>query len=108
MRVESDGSITVISGAIPMGQGVDTVLAQIVADALGVSVGRLTLRFGDTAIGTPPAIVNSAIDALSPLEIRHLDPPLHAEKIWRLLRSQDSRARKFEYIPTSRLTDLSS
>jgi len=50
VRVESDGSITIISGAIPMGQGVDTVLAQIVADALGVSIARLTLRFGDTAL----------------------------------------------------------
>ncbi|MCC6176926.1 MAG: xanthine dehydrogenase family protein molybdopterin-binding subunit [Chloroflexi bacterium] len=50
VRVESDGSITVISGAIPMGQGVETVLAQIVADVLGVSVERLTLRFGDTAL----------------------------------------------------------
>ena len=50
VRVEADGSITVISGAIPMGQGVDTVLAQIVADALGVQVERLTLRFGDTAL----------------------------------------------------------
>ena len=50
VRVEADGSITVISGAIPMGQGVETVLAQIVADALGVRVERLTLRFGDTAL----------------------------------------------------------
>jgi carbon-monoxide dehydrogenase large subunit len=50
VRVEADGSITVISGAIPMGQGVETVLAQIVADALGVHVERLTLRFGDTAL----------------------------------------------------------
>ena len=50
VRVESDGSITVISGAIPMGQGVDTVLAQIATDALGVRVERLTLRFGDTAL----------------------------------------------------------
>jgi carbon-monoxide dehydrogenase large subunit len=50
VRVEADGTITVISGAIPMGQGVDTVLAQIVADALGVRVERLTLRFGDTAL----------------------------------------------------------
>jgi carbon-monoxide dehydrogenase large subunit len=38
-------------------------------------------------IGTPPAIVNAAIDALAPLGIRHLDPPLHPEKIWRILRS---------------------
>ena len=50
VRVESDGSITLISGAIPMGQGVETVLAQIVADALGVHVERLTPRFGDTAL----------------------------------------------------------
>jgi carbon-monoxide dehydrogenase large subunit len=41
-------------------------------------------------IGTPPAIVNAAIDALAPLGVRHLDPPLQAEKIWRLLRSQKS------------------
>jgi aerobic carbon-monoxide dehydrogenase large subunit len=38
-------------------------------------------------IGTPPAIVNLAIDTLAPLGIRHLDPPLHAGKIWRLLHS---------------------
>lgn len=50
VRVEADGAITVISGAIPMGQGVDTVLAQIVADQLGVSVERLQFRFGDTAL----------------------------------------------------------
>jgi carbon-monoxide dehydrogenase large subunit len=40
-------------------------------------------------IGTPPAIVNAAIDALAPLGIHHLDPPLHPEKLWRLLRSQE-------------------
>jgi len=50
VRVETDGSITVVSGAIPMGQGVETVLAQIVADQLGVRVERLSFRFGDTAL----------------------------------------------------------
>jgi carbon-monoxide dehydrogenase large subunit len=39
-------------------------------------------------IGTPPAIVNAVIDALAPLGVRHLDPPLHAEKIWRILRKR--------------------
>lgn len=34
------------------------------------------------AIGAPPAIVNSVIDALSHLGIRHLDMPLTAEKVW--------------------------
>jgi carbon-monoxide dehydrogenase large subunit len=41
-------------------------------------------------IGTPPAIINAAIDALAPLGIRHLDPPLHDEKVWRIL--QDAQA----------------
>jgi carbon-monoxide dehydrogenase large subunit len=38
-------------------------------------------------IGTPPAIVNAAIDALAPLDARRLDPPLHAEKVWRVLQA---------------------
>ena len=34
------------------------------------------------AIGAPPAIVNSVVDALSHLGIRHLDMPLTAERVW--------------------------
>lgn len=34
------------------------------------------------AIGAPPAIVNSVVDALSHLGIRHLDMPLTPEKVW--------------------------
>jgi carbon-monoxide dehydrogenase large subunit len=33
----------------------------------------------------PPAIVNAAVDALSPFGIRHVDMPLTAEKIWRAI-----------------------
>lgn len=33
----------------------------------------------------PPAIVNAAVDALSPFGIRHVDMPLMAEKIWRAI-----------------------
>ena len=38
-------------------------------------------------IGTLPAIVNAAIGALAPLDVRRLDPPLHVEKIWRVLQA---------------------
>ena len=34
------------------------------------------------AIGAPPAVVNSVMDALSHLGIRHLDMPLTPEKVW--------------------------
>ncbi len=36
-------------------------------------------------IGCSPAVVNSVVDALSPLGVRHIDMPLSPEKIWKLL-----------------------
>lgn len=38
-------------------------------------------------IGCSPAVVNSVVDALSPLGVRHIDMPLTPEKIWRLLQA---------------------
>ncbi len=37
-------------------------------------------------IGCSPAMVNSVVDALSPLGVRHIDMPMTPEKIWRLVR----------------------
>ncbi|MDP9171963.1 MAG: molybdopterin-dependent oxidoreductase, partial [Acidobacteriota bacterium] len=36
-------------------------------------------------IGSTPAMVNSVVDALSPLGVRHIDMPLTPEKIWKLI-----------------------
>lgn len=36
-------------------------------------------------IGASPAVVNSVVDALSPLGVRHLDMPLTPEKLWTVL-----------------------
>lgn len=36
-------------------------------------------------IAASPAIVNSVVDALSPLGVRHIDMPLTPEKIWKLI-----------------------
>ena len=36
-------------------------------------------------IGCSPAVVNSVVDALSPLGVRHIDMPLSPEKIWKLV-----------------------
>ena len=36
-------------------------------------------------IGCSPAVVNSVVDALSPLGVRHIDMPLTPEKIWKLM-----------------------
>jgi aerobic carbon-monoxide dehydrogenase large subunit len=36
-------------------------------------------------IGASPAVVNSVVDALAPLGVRHIDMPMTPEKIWRLV-----------------------
>jgi carbon-monoxide dehydrogenase large subunit len=36
-------------------------------------------------IGASPAVVNSVVDALSPLGVRHIDMPMTPEKIWKLV-----------------------
>jgi carbon-monoxide dehydrogenase large subunit len=41
-------------------------------------------------IGIPPAVVNAAVDALSPLGVTHLDMPLTPARIWAAIR--DGRA----------------
>ncbi len=43
-----DGRITLYSGALDIGQGSNTILVQIAADALGVPMEALTLVTGDT------------------------------------------------------------
>ena len=42
------GTVTLYSGAVDVGQGSNTIMTQIVADALGVPVGQVALVAGDT------------------------------------------------------------
>jgi len=48
VRVHPDGTVSVFSGVTPSGQGHSTMLAQIVADVLGVELERVRVRTGDT------------------------------------------------------------
>jgi CO/xanthine dehydrogenase Mo-binding subunit/aerobic-type carbon monoxide dehydrogenase small subunit (CoxS/CutS family) len=47
--VAPDGSITLYCGAVDIGQGSNTILTQIAADALGVAASDIHLVVGDTA-----------------------------------------------------------
>ena len=49
VRVNPDGSATVIIGTGPSGQGHQTTWAQIVSDQLGIPVDRVRVTHGDTA-----------------------------------------------------------
>ncbi|MET7990165.1 xanthine dehydrogenase family protein molybdopterin-binding subunit [Amycolatopsis sp. NPDC005232] len=48
VRVNPDGGVTVLSGVTSQGQGLETTVAQIVADAVGVSYADVEVRIGDT------------------------------------------------------------
>jgi len=49
VRIEPTGQVTVATGISPHGQGQETTFAQIVADALGVSMDDVVVVHGDTA-----------------------------------------------------------
>ena len=46
--VDADGMVEVISGAASVGQGMETVIAQICADALGVNYRKIRVTHGQT------------------------------------------------------------
>ena len=48
MTVQPDGVIDIIAGTLSQGQGHETTFAQVVAHYLGVPVGAIRLRTGDT------------------------------------------------------------
>src|SRR4026208_1218205 len=57
IRVETDGTVVVSTGLTTQGQGHQTMLAQIVADELGVPFDKIKVTTGDTrrlkyAVGT--------------------------------------------------------
>jgi carbon-monoxide dehydrogenase large subunit len=48
VRVNPDGGVTVLSGVTSQGQGLETTLAQVVAESLGVGYDDVDVRYGDT------------------------------------------------------------
>ncbi len=48
LRINADGSVTVFTGKVELGQGIVTALAQIAAEELDVPLARVTMISGDT------------------------------------------------------------
>jgi nicotinate dehydrogenase subunit B len=49
LRINADGSATIFSGKVELGQGISTALAQIAADELDLPLARVEMISGDTA-----------------------------------------------------------
>ncbi len=52
LRIDGDGNVHVFTGKAEIGMGVETGLAQVVAEELNVPVGRVLLVMGDTSATT--------------------------------------------------------
>lgn len=50
LRVKEDGRVDCFSGKIEMGQGVNTSLAQVLADELEISIDKVDMIMGDTEL----------------------------------------------------------
>jgi len=48
VRMDPSGTVTVLAGCTSQGQGLETTMAQVVADALGMPLGAVRVEFGDT------------------------------------------------------------
>jgi carbon-monoxide dehydrogenase large subunit len=48
VRINPDGTVTVFSGVTSQGQGLETTIAQVVADAVGVGYDAVDVRIGNT------------------------------------------------------------
>ena len=49
LRINADGSATIFTGKVELGQGISTALAQIAAEELDLPLPRVTMISGDTA-----------------------------------------------------------
>lgn len=58
LRMDQDASVVVSSGVASIGQGIETTLAQLAADHVGVPIERVRVVLGDTA-ATPYSSVGS-------------------------------------------------
>lgn len=64
VKMNQDGSATVLSGAVEIGQGFATATAQVVAEALGIRYEDVSLNLSDTS-AAPAAIGNVASSGTS-------------------------------------------
>ena len=62
LRLNSDGSVQLIAGLMDVGEGSTTVIAQIAAEAVGVSYDDVRVTFGDTN-DTPEAPITAGSTA---------------------------------------------
>jgi len=75
------------AGDVSRAIGVQTVVTECTHNELGVKgCGEVG------AIGSPPAVINAIVDALSPLGVKHLEMPATPRRVWETIQEARTRA----------------
>jgi CO/xanthine dehydrogenase Mo-binding subunit len=89
IRVGADGSVTLLTGKVELGQGVLTALAQLCADELDVEMSRLRIVSGDTELSPDEGVTAGSTSIqnggtavrLAAAEVRSILVGLAAERL---------------------------
>jgi len=61
LRVQRDGTVSVLIGKVEIGQGIHTALAQIAAEELGVAPERIRMVAADTAVSPDEGVTSGSL-----------------------------------------------
>ena len=61
LRLERDGTVSVFSGKVEIGQGILTALAQIAAEGLGISPERIRMVAADTSLSPNEGVTSGSL-----------------------------------------------
>src|SRR6266566_1557108 len=61
LRVHRDGAVSIFSGKVEIGQGISTALAQIAAEELGITLGRIRMVPADTAVSPDEGVTSGSL-----------------------------------------------
>ena len=61
LRLECDGTVSVFSGKVEIGQGILTALAQIAAEELGVTLERVRMVAADTSLSPDEGVTSGSL-----------------------------------------------
>src|SRR2546422_6704193 len=61
LRVHRDGTVSIFSGKVEIGQGISTALAQIAAEELGITPERIRMVAADTAVSPDEGVTSGSL-----------------------------------------------
>ena len=72
LHINADGTATVFTGKVELGQGITTALAQIAADELDVDLARIVIVSGDTSRTPDEGVTSGSGACFSPMTLTSL------------------------------------